>query len=297
MSTIVPNEMRRLASLVTLNVIAAFSPSLMAMDIDALWDFSQPARSEQRFRESLATATADGQLVLETQIARSYAIRRDFARARDLLKSMERRLDGASPEPRARYHLELGRTYASATHAPEQLTPDALDKARTSFLRAFDIASQARLDAVAIDALHMMPFVDTEPAKQIEWDRKAIAYMERSGQPAAKRWEGSLRNNLGYALRLAGDFDGALAQFRLSRAAYERDGRARNVRYADWMIARTYREQKRYAEALAIQLRLEREWQAAGETDPEVFEEMELLYRALGDEARARHYADRRRGP
>jgi hypothetical protein len=38
-----------------------------------------------------------------------------------------------------------------------------------------------------------------------------------------------------------------------------------NVRIAHWMIARTLRDMKRFDEALAIQLRLEREWAAAGD--------------------------------
>ena len=56
------------------------------------------------------------------------------------------------------------------------------------------------------------------------------------------------------------------------------------------MIAWTYRAQKEYAQALAIQLELERAWEAEGEPDPYVFEELEHLYRALGDQDRAEHY-------
>jgi hypothetical protein len=51
----------------------------------------------------------------------------------------------------------------------------------------------------------------------------------------------------------------------------------------------------RLQEALAIQLRLEREWEAAGEPDPYVWEELEHIYRALGDEPKAQFYAQRQR--
>ena len=283
----------------TVLAIALFSTlaqAAMAVDVGSMWDFGKPAESERRFREAMDGASDDDKLVLQTQVARSYGLRKDFARAREVLAQIEPKLRSASPQVQARYFLERGRTYASAAHPADLLTPESLGKARASFLRAYDIAAAAGLDELAIDALHMMPFVDAAPARQLEWDRKAIAYMERSRQPEAKRWEGALRNNLGHALRITGEYDAALEQFRLSRAAYERAGRTRNVRFADWMIARTYREQKRYAEALAIQLRLEREWDAAGEPDPEVFEELEQLYRALGDEASARRYAARRAG-
>jgi hypothetical protein len=192
---------------------------------------------------------------------------------------------------RVRYHLELGRTFASATHSKDLLTPEALRTARTHFMRAYDLAAGARLDYLAIDALHMMAFVDREPDLQLGWDRKALAYMERSDQADTRRWEGPLRNNVGYALHLKGEYEAALTQFRLSRAAYEHAGRTPNVRIADWMLAWTYRAQKKYAEAIAIQLALERAWEADGEPDPYVFEELELLYKATGDESRARHYA------
>lgn len=287
---------RLMRALFATALLASLMSPAMAIDVNALWDFAKPAESEQRFRAAMQGAPEDDRLVLQTQVARSYGLRKDFDKAREALAPVEPKLPDASTEVRARYFLELGRTYASAAHAKEQMTPEAVAKARASFVRAFDLASRAGLDDLAIDALHMMPIVDAEPAQQVEWDRKAIAFMERSAQPQARRWEGSLRNNLGYALRLAGDHAAALEQFRLSRAAYERAGRTRNVRFADWMIARTYREQKRYAEALAIQLRLEREWDADREPDPEVFEELEIIYRALGDEGRARHYAARRAG-
>ncbi len=100
----------------------------------------------------------------------------------------------------------------------------------------------------------MMPVVDAEPDRQLEWNEKALAFLERSDQPEAKRWEASLRNNVGHAKRLKGLYEEALIEFRLSRAAHERAARVRNVRIADWMIARTYRDQQRYDEAVALQL-------------------------------------------
>ena len=60
------------------------------------------------------------------------------------------------------------------------------------------------------------------------------------------------------------------------------------------MIAWTLRAQACNDEALAIQLRLEREGDAAGAPDPYVFEELEILYRERGDAAAAARYAARR---
>lgn len=263
----------------------------MAVDILSLWDHAKPELSEQRFRDALKAANGEEALVLQTQIARTHGIRKDFARAREILASIEPQARAASAQVRVHYHLELGRTYASATHAQEAITPDQRELARSHYMQAFEAARQARLDNLAIDALHMMAFVDTEPKAQLEWDLKALAHLEGSDQPDAKKWEASLRNNVGYAKHLLGEYEEALRQFRLSLAAHERAGRARNVRIAHWMIAWTLRAQRRFDEAIAIQLRLEREWDEAGEPDPYVYEELEHLYRATGDTTRAEAYA------
>jgi tetratricopeptide (TPR) repeat protein len=263
----------------------------MAIDVAPLWKFSDPAGSEQRFRDALATASGDDAIELQTQIARTYGMRRRFDEARRILAGVEASIPTAGPAAQVRYHLELGRTYASTAHKPDEVTPERREQARAAYTAAFEKAKAARLDHLAIDALHMMVAVDTAPAAQLAWNEKAIAYMEASAQPEARKWEGPLRNNVGYAYHLAGRDDEALAQYRLSLAAYEREGRATDVRIARWMIARTLRAQGKAQEALAIQLRLEREWDAAGAPDPYVYEELEALYREAGDAARAATYA------
>jgi tetratricopeptide (TPR) repeat protein len=264
------------------------------IDVGALWDFSNPELSEERFRSALSTATGDDAAILRTQIARTHGIRGDFEHARRMLAEMESLAETAGPEVQARYHLELGRTYCSATHPPQTRTNEAKDLARAAFTRAHEIARAAKLDGLAIDALHMMTFVDTEPADQVAWNRKALAYMESTSQPEAQKWEGSLRNNTGYALKLLGRHEEALAEFTLALAAREREGDAASVRIAHWMIAWTLRAMGRLREALEIQLRLERECEAAGGPDPYVFEELELLYRELNEPDKAALYSDRR---
>jgi len=265
----------------------------MPIDLSALWDFQNPALSEERFTAALATASGDEELVLRTQIARTWGLRREFERARDILVSLKPLVATAGPEVRVRHALELGRTFASAAHAPDALTPEAKASAREAYLRAYEIARAANLDGLAIDALHMMAMVDTAPEDQLKWGLEAIAVMEASTQPAAKKWEASLRNNVGYALGLAGRHEEALVQFRLALAERERSGNSPSIRIAHWMIAKTLRELGRVDEALTIQLRLEQEWAAAGAPDPYVFGELELLYRAKGDEENAARCAQR----
>jgi hypothetical protein len=266
----------------------------MALNLDTLWDFQNPALSEQRFNAALSGASPDEQLILRTQIARSWGLRREFDKAREVLAALEPRQAGASAEARVRYHLELGRTHASATHGPAARTPANQDAARQHYLQAADIAKRAGLDGLAVDALHMMCFVDTAPEQQLTWNAQALALATASSQDAARRWEGPLRNNIGLVHQQRGEHAQALQEFRLSRAAYERAGRTRQVRIADWMIARTLRAQQKLDEALALQLGLESAWDADGQPDPYVYEELAHLYRELGDEARAVHYAAKR---
>jgi tetratricopeptide (TPR) repeat protein len=266
----------------------------LTLDLSKLWDHSQPEETERRFREALSTATPEEQLILQTQIARTYGLRKDFERARTLLAEIEPKIQESSAEAQARYHLELGRSYASTTHPPEALTDEAREKARAAYRGAFEIAKSAGLDDLAIDALHMMAIVETSPEDQLAWDLKAIAHMEKSSQPAAKGWEASLRNNVGYALHLQGRYEEALAQFEQALLVRERTGNPKTIRIARWMIAWTLRSLGRFEEALAIQLRLERECDEAGEPDPYVFDELIELYKGMGDEARVAHYTARR---
>lgn len=270
-----------------------FGPTAMAIDLAPLWDFSRPDVSEQRLRAAIGSARGDDVLILRTQIARTHGLRKDFATAQALLREIEASVRTAGPEARVRYDLEWGRTLASAVHPPESQTPEVRAAARVAWQRALDVARAAQLDDLAIDALHMFAFIDTEPSDQLRWGREALAVAMGSTQPDARKWEASLRNNIGYALHQLGRFDEALAEFEQAVALRELDGNAQRTRVARWMVAWTLRSLKRDDEALAIQLRLERENDAAGTPDVYVFEELETLYRARGDDALASRAAAR----
>jgi hypothetical protein len=108
----------------------------MAVDVTPLWDFSKPDVSEQRFRAALESASGDDALILQTQVARTYGLRGQFDTAREVLKRIESDVQRAGPEARVRYDLELGRTYASATHPPQSQTPQTKEQARQAYERA-----------------------------------------------------------------------------------------------------------------------------------------------------------------
>jgi len=267
--------------------------SAMAIDLAPLWDFSKPALSEDRFRAALATAQGDDALILKTQIARTWGLRRDFERARQILAEVQPQIAQAGAEAQARYWLELGRTWASATHKPEQLTPDAKTRARNAYDRALAIAKAAKLDGLAIDTVHMYAFIDTAPEDGIRWADEGLKLANASTQPAARHWKAVLHNNRGVALNQLKRHEEALVEFKTALPLYEAGGNTTYIRIAHWMIANTLRLMSHLDEARDIQLRLEREWDADHAPDPYVFEELELIYRAQGDAERADHYAAR----
>lgn len=267
----------------------------MTIDVSTLWDFNNPELSEERFRSALSSASPNDALIIQTQIARTYGLRKDFSQAQQILSEIEPQIQDASVEVKTHYYLELGRTYSSATHAPESQTDETKQQARSAFMQAYELAQEGKLDGLAVDALHMMTFVDTSPEEQLKWNRKAMAFMQSSTQQDAKKWAGSLHNNTGYALYLLERYEEALDEFKLALAVHEQGGDQQKIRIAHWMIAWTLRALGQLNEAIEIQLRLEKECDEAGEPDPYVFEELELLYKAINNNEKAEYYADRRR--
>ncbi|GFE87700.1 hypothetical protein GCM10011488_26540 [Steroidobacter agaridevorans] len=279
-------------ALAILSTIAA-TGAMSAVDLSALWDFSDPALSERRFRDALKSAEGDDRLIIQTQIARTHMLRKDFAGARNMLQAISADITEAGAEAKARYWLELGRSHASHRHDPAAQTPESRRVARSAFSTALDISREAKLDGLAVDALHMFVFVDTAPEDQLKWNQEALAVIAASEQPEAKRWEASISSNTGEALYDLRRYDEALKYFRRALFLREQSDDSRGARDAYWHIARVLRVQEHTDDALAIQLRLERESADAQEPRHYIYEELQLLYQAKGDANRARQYEQR----
>ncbi len=237
------------------------------MDIVQLWNFSDPAASEQRFRAALAEAQGDERLELETQIARTYSLRGNFTEAHAVLDGIEPEISQAGVKPKLRYLLERGRTFNSAGDKA---------KARPLFVQAWELGQTAQEEYLAIDAAHMVAIAEGGE-KGIEWNRMALPLAANASDPQARRWRGPLLNNIGWELSDLGRYDEALDYFRQALVAYEERAEKRPIRIAHWAIGHTLRLLKRYDEALAIQLRLKAELDASGETDEHVDKELEEL--------------------
>jgi tetratricopeptide (TPR) repeat protein len=163
--------------------------------------------------------------------------------------------------------------------------------------QALAAARAGALDGLAVDAVHMMAFVDDAPADQRRWNEQALAMVLASTQPEGRRWEASIRNNLAYSLHQLGLYAESLAHYEralaLREAATAPAASPRQVYVARWLVARALRRVGRLDDALAQQTRLEGQMHVVGDPDPYVLEELEQIHRARGDTARADAYAAR----
>ncbi len=261
----------RLTALVVASLLAL--PAHAAVDLDALWNFADPAATEARFRDALGSATGDDALVLRTQVARTYSLRGRFDDANRELDAIEPALATAGVEPRVRAWLERGRTLRSAGKPME---------GKPLFMRAYVTADAARLERLAADALHMLALAEPALDDRIAWNRRTIDYARRATDPRAQGWQATAMNNIGSDLREAGRLEDSLASFREAQAAYERIGRPQPLFVARWQVANVLRLLGRIDEALAMQTALERDTAAAGAPDPYVYDELALLQAARG---------------
>jgi tetratricopeptide (TPR) repeat protein len=244
------------------------------VDLDELWDFGQPAVSEERFRTALATADGVDAPVLRTQLARALGLQRRFDEAMAELDAVA----ASTPLVHAYLDLERGRVLNSSGDP---------DKARPHFLAALDEAERAGLDHLAADAAHMMAIIESGEA-QVPWAERALAIAEASADPRARRWVGSVTHNLGWTMHDLGRHAEALAYFERALAYREQQGDPELIRVGRWTVARELRSLRRYDEALAIQQDLA----ATGLEDGYVSEELGELLLALDRPAEATaHFA------
>lgn len=237
-------------------------------DLTALWDFDDPAASEQRFRERAAEVDPPERHLLLTQVARALGLQERFDEGQALLDELEGHdAEGVDAEVRCRIELERGRLLRSAGQ-PAAAAPH--------FLAAATLAEAAGLEALHVDALHMVALVvpvEEQPTRT----REALAVARAATDEAARNWDASLLNNLGMVHADAGDFAEALSCFEDALAARERIGDDGRTRVARWMVAWALRHLGRRDEALALQVALREELAAVGEEDPYVDEELALL--------------------
>lgn len=206
-------------------------------DFDVLWNYDAPAETETKFRELLPVAKRSGNqaycIELLTQIARTQGLQRNFAEAHRTLDQVEPLLTDDMKRARVRYLLERGRAFNS-WGKPREAEP--------LFQAAWELARRAGEDALAIDAAHMVAIAArSEPERALEWNLKALKLAEESPHPTARKWLGSLYNNIGWTYHDTKAFDKALEIFQKALKWREEVGKVPEIRIARWCMARTLR--------------------------------------------------------
>ena len=256
-----------------------------AEEIDAFWDFDKPEESERAFRTLLERVGADTEAGAEvlTQIARAQGLQQEFEEAHRTLDGVERLLGSHATRLRARYLLERGRILNSSGDRAAALP---------LFVHALGVALAAGEDFFAVDAVHMVAIASSGD-EQIAWNRRGLAMAEGSAHLRARRWRGSLYNNLGWAHHERSEYEEALRCFEEALRAREEQGDATLIRIARWCVARGFRSLGRLEEALAIQRALLAEHEGLGTEDREIYEELIACLIALGRRDEAQDYETR----
>lgn len=278
--------MRRL-SLPLSWILAAAALAAPAPGIEDLWDFSDPVASEAAFFDRLArVGPADPpgfRLELLTQIARAQGLQGDFDAARRTLAQVERSRPAPDTAAYVRLHLERGRVENSSGNPKGSVL---------HFWAAFQAALAAGMDYYVVDAAHMLAIVLEGRDAQVRWNLAAMGLATESADPRARRWVGSLANNLGWTYHDAGELHRALRYFERAVEYRRKQGDAGATLVARWCVARCLRSLDRPGEALAIQRELAAQLVAEGKSDGFVEEELGELLLAREGLAEARpHFA------
>src|ERR1700722_15597223 len=215
------------------------SQSLTSDQIDALWTIDNPDKGYNQLRRALDEfpESADE---LRTQIARSLGLLGRFSEAWEEIGKVSKE---PSTVVQVRVELESGRLKNTSRNRNES---------QPHFLRALALAERGHFDYYAVDAAHMMGIV-SEEQESVRWHEKALQLAANSKDERARKWKGSLLNNLGWAYFDLGDFKLALSIFE-SAVDYQRTtGQPVRIRLARWTVARCLRALGRYDESVAIQ--------------------------------------------
>lgn len=252
-------------------------------DFDRLWDYSDPEQTEKAFRKLLPAAQGsrnrEYHAQLLSQIARTHSLRRQFDEAHHILDEADALVTDNTPVARIRCLLERGRTYNSSGQ---------IEAARPLFLKAWELARNAREDYHAVDAAHMLGICESVDAS-VMWNNKAMEVAEASDDSRAQGWHGALYNNMGWTYHDSGEYERALELFKKGLAWREERDDQQATRIAKWTVARAIRSLGRTHEALDMQTALLEEHEAASTRDGYVLEEIAecLLTLERHDEARS----------
>lgn len=222
-------------------------------EINSLWNYSDPAETEQKFNELLPNADKSGDkdylVQLITQIARTQGLQMKFDEAHKTLDKSLKMLDDKTPLGEVRYMLERGRVYNSSRQS---------DEAKKFFIEAYQKAMERGFDYYAVDAAHMMGIVEKDD-ESLKWNEIAIKDAEQSNDPKAAGWLGSLYNNTAWTYFNMKQLDKAMDLHKKNVEWHTKKGSVKELLIAKWSVARILREMGKYEDALDAQMKLMQE--------------------------------------
>lgn len=216
-------------------------------NIDNLWDYSNPKATEIKFRKLLPDAVSSGDSnyhgELLTQIARTHSLQGKYQSATRLLSQVEMMEMPGMEIVTVRRMLEQGRTHNSSG-----------DKASAVFFfkQALNLAKSENLDFHAVDAAHMLG-IASPIEEQLTWNLEAMTIAEKAKDERAKKWSGSLLNNIGWTYFSQEKYDDALSTFKKCENWFRSEEKTKQRRIATWSIGKTHRLKNEVEVALKIQ--------------------------------------------
>jgi len=255
-------------------------------DFTTLWNYSDPAQTEQRFREILPAARASGDrdyyLQLLTQIARAQCLQKQYDQSHATLDHVREELTEDLKTVKVRYLLERGRVFNDTAQ---------YEKAKAAFLEAWEQAQQNHLDGYAVDAAHMMGIIEPED-QALAWNLRAVQYAKASQDPTARRWLATLQNNIGWTYFKMQKYEDALTVFEDALELRKAQGNPATIRIARWSVAKIHRMLGHLDQALKEQQALLGEAERAREDDGYTHEELAECLLALNRPKEAKpHFA------
>jgi tetratricopeptide (TPR) repeat protein len=251
-------------------------------DWRGMWDFSDPAGTEVKFREAIAAGEAAGDaeyvLIVTTQLGRTQGLQHKFEEAHAIFDRIAPDVETASLEVKLRFLLERGRALNSAGEAAASAP---------LFEEAWNLGQGAGLDPLTADAGHMLGIVK-KGDEALVWAMRTMAFCEASEDERCKGWLGPLYNNTGWTYHDMGEYEKCLDLWQKGVAYHQAIQSGEPLFIARWTIGRCYRSMGRFEDALASHQQLQADRDAAGaNNDAYVAEELGECLLALdrADEA------------
>jgi tetratricopeptide (TPR) repeat protein len=208
-----------------------------------LWDFGDPALSEERFREAADDAPTDEDEGLAlSQVARALMLQGKEADARTTIGYAQDLIGDDGTAAGVQCLLERGRIENSSGN-PTMAQP--------YFARALELGLSLGLEYEALDAAHMLA-IAAPLEGQISFGLKALEMARKATGERAKRWVGPIVNNLGWSLMDAGRIEEALPCFRESLTFRLSQGVEGPIRVSRYSLGSVLRRLEEFEEALVF---------------------------------------------